>query len=124
MVFQCRQRRSAGCRIAGERAAQAAGLRCVHDFRSPCHGSDGQTSAKRFRRSDQVRLDTIMLDRKILTSAADAGLHLVRDEHDAVLLADILEDGEELLRRGDESAFAQDGFRNHSGPLSPATPRA
>ena len=46
-----------------------------------------------------------MLDREHLPRAPEARLHLVDDEHDAVLVADPADACEEFLRRHDESAL-------------------
>ena len=47
-----------------------------------------------------------MLDREHLPGAPEAGLHLVDDEHDPVLVADAADAREELLRSDDEAALA------------------
>ena len=52
----------------------------------------------------------VVLDREHLSGAAEAGLHLVDDEDDAVVVADPAHALEELRRRDDEAAFALDGL--------------
>ena len=47
-----------------------------------------------------------MLDREHPARAAEAGLHLVDDEHDAVLVADPADAGQELRRADDEAALS------------------
>ena len=51
-----------------------------------------------------------MLEGEHLPGPAEAGLHLVDDHHDAVLVADPADSCEELRRRDDESPFPLDGL--------------
>src|SRR6266581_2659682 len=54
-----------------------------------------------------------MLGGKPFSGARDARLHLVSDEHDAVLAADVLENVEIAARRNNETALAKDRFRDY-----------
>ena len=58
-----------------------------------------------------------MLDREHLPRAPEARLHLVDDEHDAVLVADPADACEEFLRRHDESALSLHRFDHDCGDV-------
>ena len=72
----------------------------------------GERKAGRDRLGDghQVGLDAVVLDREHLPGAAEAGLHLVDDEDDPVLVADPAQPAHELLGRDDEAALALHGL--------------
>ena len=56
-----------------------------------------------------------MLDAPELAGAAESGLDLVDDEHDAVVVAELAHAREELLRCDDEAAFTLDRFDHDRG---------
>ena len=61
----------------------------VHDVSSRRAGSDRHARAESFCHADDVGLDPfVMIEREHLARAAHAGLHLVDDQHYAVLVAD------------------------------------
>ena len=62
---------------------------------------------------DHVGTDAVVLDREHLPGSAEAGLHLVGDEQDAVLVADLGEAAEERHRRGEVAALAEHGLDDH-----------
>src|SRR5882724_10710827 len=113
--FDCGERSGARSRVSSERSPQTADSGSVHHFRTPGDRSERQSTAQRFCGGDDVRLDAVMLDRKKLPGAADAGLYFVSDEKDPVFAANFLKDGVILLWRDDESAFAKNWLRDYGG---------
>src|SRR5579863_3350188 len=99
--------------MAAESAAERTGPRRVHDFSSARDRGDGHSSAERFRRGDEIRLQAEMLGSEPLAGTRESGLDFVRDEKDAVLAADGLEKLEIITRRNDEAAFAKNGLGDH-----------
>ncbi len=53
------------------------------------HGGERQAAAKALGHRDEVGGDAVMLHREQLAGAGKAGLHLVGDQHDAMLVADL-----------------------------------
>ena len=92
--------------IADERAADRARVRVVHDLCAADHAGQRQATGDRLRDDHQVRLDLEVLHREHATGPPEAGLHLVGDEDDPVLVADSPETLDELCRRRDEPALA------------------
>ena len=91
-------RRHAGERVAAEGAAEPPGGTAVHQLCRAGHAGERQSAAERLARNDQVGLDAVVLDRPDRPSPPDAGLHLVVDVEDPVLLADLLEPAREVRR--------------------------
>ena len=83
----------------------------------PSTPESGSPPAIDFAIVDQVGLDPVVLDREELARAAEAGLHLVDDEHDPVLVADPAHALEELRRRDDEAALALDRLDHDRGDV-------
>ena len=100
------ERRGLRDRVADEGAADAAGDGRVHDLGAAEHARERQAVRDRLRDADQVGLDARVLDREEAAGAAEAGLHLVGDEDDAVAVADLAHACDELGRRDDEAALA------------------
>ena len=72
----------------------------------PITPESGSPPAIDFATIIEVRLDVEVLHREHPTGPPEAGLHLVRDEDDAVLVADPAQALDELGRRRDEAALA------------------
>ncbi len=72
--------------VAVERAALIAVLEAAHGFVRD-QRADRQAAAKALRQHHDVRRDARMLEAEELAGAADAGLDLVEDQQDAVLVA-------------------------------------
>ena len=81
----------------------------------PITPESGRPAAIDFATRHQVGLDVVVLDPPHLSGAAVAGLHLVDDEHDAVVVADAAHAFEELRRRDDEAALTLDGLDHDRG---------
>ena len=71
---------------------------------------ESEAAGDRLRDGDQVGLDAVVLEREELAGARKAGLHLVGDQADAVLVADRAQALEKRLRRGQEATLALDGL--------------
>ena len=74
--------------VADVGAADGAVVRCVEDLRLPEHARERQPGGDRLRDRDDVGLDAGVLDREELARPGEAGLDLVGDQADAVLVAD------------------------------------
>src|SRR5439155_230412 len=90
------QRHQDAKRVAADRAAQPARRHTVHDLCAPGDRRQRHAAAERLAGYEQVGLDAPLLDCPEGAGAADAGLHLVVDVDDAVLLADRLERADEV----------------------------
>ena len=71
--------------IAGVGAAEAAELGAVHDLRAAGDGADRKPAAQRLGHGHEIGLDSVVLAGKHPAGAAEARLHFVDDEQDAVL---------------------------------------
>src|SRR5579883_1996348 len=119
--FDGGERSGARERMTAEGAAERAGAGCVHDFGAARDGSDRHAAAERLGHGNEVRFDAEMLGGKPAAGARETGLDFIGDEKNAVLAADVLENGEIAARRNDEAAFAEDrlgddgsdGFRRY-----------
>ena len=74
-----------------------------------------QAAGDRLGDADQIRLDAGLLDREERAGAAEAGLHLVGDEHDAVLVAELAQASQVGRGRGHEPALALDRLDHDRG---------
>ena len=101
-------------RVAAEGAAEPAGVHCVHHVRAPGDGGERQAAAERLPGDEQVGLDAEPLDRPDGAGAAAAGLHLVGDVEDPVLVAELAQRLHELGRHRDEPAFALHGLEHEA----------
>ncbi len=90
LLEDVQNRRCGGQRdwIADERPSNGAAVRAVHDRDSPEDSGQRQATRDRLRDDDQIGFDVEMLHREHAAGSAEAGLHLVGDEDDAVLVAD------------------------------------
>ena len=64
---------------------------------------------------DEVGLDAEVLHREHAAGAAEAGLHLVGDQHDAVLVADLAQAAQVLGAGRHEAALALHGLDDDRG---------
>ena len=96
----------AGDGIAGIGAAEAAGTGRVHDVGAAGDGGERQAAGETLGERDDVGLDARVLEREQLAGAGEAGLDLVGDEDDAVLVAERAQRVQEIGRRDVEAAFA------------------
>ena len=73
----------------------------------PITPESGRPAAIDFATVEQIGLDAEVLHREHAPGAAEAGLHLVCDEHDAVAVAERAQPVHELRRGGDEASLAE-----------------
>ena len=95
-------------RIAAISAAEAAGMRSVHDGGAAGHARERKSAAESLGHGDQIGHHARVLDGEHLAGARDAALHLVGDQDDAVLVAEPAQSAQELERRHVEAALALD----------------
>ena len=100
------QRSRLGYRVADVRAPDCRVAGRVHDLRAAEHARERQSAGDRLRNDHEVRLDAVVLDGEHPARAAEARLHLVDDQQDAVLVAEAADARHELGRSNDEAAFA------------------
>ncbi len=81
----------------------------------PVTAAKRHAAGQRLGDRDEIRLDAGMLDGEERPGAAEAGLDLVGDQHDAVLVGDRPQRLHELDRCGNESAFAEHGLDDDCG---------
>src|SRR6202034_131136 len=62
---------------------------------------------------NEIRFDAVMLACKEFAGAAESGLHLISNQQNSMMPANILYYSEPLERRGDEAAFPQHRLRNN-----------
>lgn len=97
-------------RVARVRAAHGPGLLRVHQLLAAHDAGQGEPVGDPFRHDQDVRPHAVVLDGEHLARAPEAGLHLVRDEQDVVVVADLAHPLEIPLRRGHVAALAQHGL--------------
>ena len=107
----------AGERVAAVRAAEAAGVRGVHDLGAAGHRGQRQAAGDALGGDDQVGHDALVVAREQVAGAGEAGLHLVGDEDDAVGAAPLGERRQEARRRDDEPALALDRLDDDGGQV-------
>ena len=95
----------AGDRVAGIGATETAGVRGVHDVGAAGDGGERKAAGQALRHGHDVGLDAGVLEREHFAGAGEAGLDLVGDEHDAVLVAERAQRAQELGRRDVETAL-------------------
>src|SRR4051812_48354725 len=101
-----RDRRRARERVAAECAAEAAGRNGVHDLGATRHAGEWQPAAEGLAGDEQVGFDAPVLDRPHRAGASAAGLHLVVDVEDPVLVEQLLQALREIGCHRDEAALA------------------
>ena len=83
-----RQRGDASERIAGVGSAEPARIGGIHDRGAADDAGKRKTAGKTLGDADQIRLDGVMLHREHFAGPSEAGLHLIGDQDDAMLVAD------------------------------------
>ena len=112
---QHRQGGGAGDRRAGIGAAEPARLGGVDHRGTADHGREREAAGQRFGDGDHVGLHAGMLDAEHPAGAAEAGLHLVDDQQDAMAVAERAQAFEQFGGGGDEAAFALHRFQHDGG---------
>eukprot|EP01136_Pigoraptor_vietnamica_P035616 Opistho-1_new@101189 len=107
-----RNGRGARDRVAGVRAALAARGRLRHDVLARDNAGEGKARRESLGHDENVGDDVEVLDRKHVARASKARLDLVAHEQNVVLLANLLDARDEVGRRVDVAALAEDGL-NH-----------
>src|SRR5208282_1560885 len=109
------ERSGAGERMPAIGSAESSRTWRVHDFSAARYSRDGHAAAHGLRHGDQVGFDAEMFGSEPFAGACKSGLDFVRDEEDAVLAADILQEFEVVAGRNDEAAFAENGLDDQGG---------
>ena len=112
-----RQCRGAGHRVAAVGAAQSARVDGVEQVGAAGDGGQRHAAGDALGHGDDVRDDALVVDGEPFPGAAEAGLDLVRDEDDALVLGPGGERRQEALGRDDEAALALDRFDDDRGDL-------
>ena len=102
-----------GHRVAAVGAAETAHAGRVHDLGAAGDPGQGQAARDGLRGHEQVGHDAGVLAGEELARAAEAGLHLVGDEQDAVLLGESPEPRQVLAGRHHEAALAEHRLHDH-----------
>ena len=87
----------------------------VHELRAPRHGRQRHPAAERLAADDEVGFDAEVLNSPYGSCPADAGLDLVVDVHDPVLVADLANAAEKLAWHGHEAALALHRLQHDAG---------
>ena len=101
-----RERCRAAHRIPAKGREMVAGLVGVGDFRTRRVRAERKSIRDSFRHHQNIRLDSVVLDRKHFSGPSEAGLHLIRDEQNAVAVENLFHFLEVIRRRHDNPAFA------------------
>ncbi len=105
----------AGHRIAAVGPSDGAQRGGIDDLRASDDGGERHAGRQRLADRDEVGDDALVLHGPELAGAPEAGLDLVDDEYDAVLIAEPAQAAEEALGGHDEAALAQDGLDDDGG---------
>ena len=98
----------AGDRVAAVRAAEAADVDGVHQLGAAGDAGERKAAGDALGGRHQVGHDALVVDGEPRAGAAEPGLDLVGDEHDAVVRRPGGEGRQEAGRRLDEAALAED----------------
>ena len=109
-----------GDRVAAEGAAEAAGLRRIHDLGAAGDGGEGETARDALRAQHEVGHEPEVLARVVRAGAGHAALDLVGDEDDAVRRAPLLQRGQVAVGGNHEAALALDGLDDEAGEVGGA----
>lgn len=101
--------------IAGVGAAHGPGLLRVHQLLSRDDAGQREAVGDALGHDQDVRAHAVVLDGEHLARAAEAGLHLVGDEQDVVLVADLAHALQVRRHHGDVAALAEDGLDEDGG---------
>ena len=107
----------AGQGVAAVGTAQATGQGCVHDGGATDHPGERQAAGQALGYRHQVGLDAGLLEGEEAAGTAEAGLDLVSDEDDTVLVAQRAQPLEEFHRCRTEAAVALYRFDQDGGHL-------
>jgi hypothetical protein len=107
----------AGDRIAAVGIAVGAALPLRHQASLGDHRPDRQSRAQALRQRHDVRRHAPVLAREHAPAAADAGLHFVEDQQDAVLVAQRAQARQEAIGRHHVAALALDRFHQDRGDI-------
>ena len=108
----------AGDRVAAEGGEVLAGAQAVGDLRAGDGGAEREAVGDPLGQHHDVRLDAEVLDGEHLAGAAEAGLHLVGDEEDAVAVEDFLDALEVAGRRHQDAALAHHRLGDEGGDIA------
>src|SRR5512146_504795 len=104
--------------ITAESRAMRAGREYVHQLARAEKGRNRQhAAAQRLAEDQPVRADLLVLEGEPRAGASEAGLDLVDDEEDVVLVAERAHAREPAFGRDDDPAFALDRLDQHGGGL-------
>ena len=120
MGFVVVEHREGGCRahrVASVGRCAGAGV-ALGDGVGRDEGSDGEAVAERFAHGHQVGHDAFVIRREPPAGAAEAGLDLVEDQEDAVVIAESADRRPVPMRRDHDAAVALDGFGDHRGDVA------
>ena len=104
-------------RIAAEGRAVGAGRHAVGGLGGGQHRADREARAETLGQRHDVGRDAELLVAEHLAEPADAGLHLVEGEQQALLVAERAEVAEELRRRHADTALALQRLDHDAGGL-------
>ena len=106
------------CRCGDGVAAEGrcAGFRVgIRDFGGRNECTDGRAVAERFRHGHDIGCNAKMLDGEHLARAREARLHLVRNEENTVVVKDLLDALEVVLRWDDDARIALNRLGDEGG---------
>ena len=109
-----------GDRVAAEGAAEAAGLRGVHDLGAAGDGGEREAAGDALGAQHEVGDEAEVLAREVRAGAGHAALDLVGDEDDAVRGAPLLQRGQVAVGRNHEAALALDRLDDEAGEVGGA----
>jgi hypothetical protein len=100
----------------GEAAGERPVVERVGDAPGDDHAAQRQVAAVHaLGEADEVGRDVPAVDREPFAAAAEAGHHLVGDEHDAVLVAEVAHPGQVAGRRHEDAVGAHHRFQDDRG---------
>src|SRR5690606_28991261 len=104
-------------RVAAVGAAMTALGPAVVELAPGAERREREPRGDPLRHADDVGLDVVLVDREPAAGAAEAALHLVGDEQDAVLAAAVDDRFDELGRCGYVPALAEHRLEDHGRRL-------
>ena len=113
-VKDCTSRRTSQ-RIAAKSSAMRSCKPFIHVFGFSDDGTERDPVCNCFGRRENVRLNAIIVFGKKITRSAVAGLNLVKNQQNTVLIADFTQFFNKTLRCRQIAAFALNRFDHHAG---------
>src|SRR6478735_616136 len=98
-------RRGDRLRFTGIGATETARTGCIHDIGAPRDRSERQSAGQSLRQRHHIGFDARMLHSEHFSGAGEAGLNLVGDQQDAVLVAERAQAAEKIEWRDVEPAL-------------------